>query len=269
MPARVISRSLCVIATYAVLLLAGGGCSISREQEIQLGRQARPEFEQEFGGLHPDADLQQYVQQVGAELAEKTDRPDLPWEFRVLQSDQVNAFALPGGFIYITEGMLRQLKNEAQLAAVLGHEVGHVAHRHSVRQLQRAQVVQGGGALAAILGGSSDAVNVGQLVGNLALMKYGRDQEKEADLSGMKYLVAEGYEPKAMLGLMEVLETTGGRAPPEFLSSHPAPANRKQYVAEEIEERFPRRISFGRTDEEEFRRRVLGKIGEAGTAAAR
>lgn len=262
-------RPIHVYALYGLLLVVTTGCSISRQQEIELGRQARPQFEQEFGGLHPDAELQRYVQQVGQELAEQTDRPDLPWEFRVLRSDQVNAFALPGGFIYVTEGMLRQLQNEAQLAAVLGHEVGHVAHRHSVRQLQRSQLVQGGGALASILGGSSEAVNLGQLVGGLALMKYGRDQEKQADLSGMEYLVEEGYEPKAMLGVMEVLEKTSGTAgdaPPEFLSSHPAPANRKQYLAEAIEGKFPGRISYGRTDAAEFRRYVAPATASA-TAA--
>lgn len=246
------------------LALIGFGCGISPQQEIAIGRQARPQFEQEFGGLHPDESLQQYVQEVGTELAQNTDRADLPWEFRVLSSDNVNAFALPGGFIYITEGLLRRLDNEAQLAAVLGHEVAHVAHRHSVQQLQRAQLVQGGTALASIFGASPEIANVTQLVAGLALMKYSRDQEKEADLSGLKYLAREGYEPTAMLRVMQTLaEASGGEAPPEFLSSHPAPENREEYLSRQIEREWAGKISIGRRDREEFERRVPG----AGTSA--
>ena len=231
-----------------------------------MGQEAKPQFEQEFGGVHTSEELQQYVQEVGASLAARTDRRDLPWQFRVLRSEQVNAFALPGGFIYITAGLLRQLDNEAQLAAVLSHEVGHVAHRHSVQQLQRAQIVQGGSAIASILGGerAGTALQLGQLVAGLALMKYSRDQEREADLSGMRYMIHENYEPSAIVRVMEILkQTSGGRGPPEFLSSHPAPDSRKQYLAKAIEDKYAGRISFGRTDRDQFQEVVPAALGRA------
>ena len=258
-------------ATAAVahlfVLLSACGCGISRQQEIQLGQEAKPQFEQEFGGVHASEELQRYVQEVGTSLAERTDRPDLPWQFRVLRSEQVNAFALPGGFIYITAGLLRQLDNEAQLAAVLSHEVGHVAHRHSVQQLKRAQIVQGGSAIASIFGGerAGTAVQLGQLVAGLALMKYSRDQEREADLSGMRYMIRENYEPSAIVRVMEILKRAsgGGGGPPEFFSSHPAPDSRKQYLTEAIEDRYAGRISFGRTDRSQFHQIVPAALGPA------
>ena len=231
-----------------------------------MGQQAKPQFEQEFGGVHPSEQLQRYVQEVGMSLAARTDRPDLPWQFRVLRSEQVNAFALPGGFIYITAGLLRQLDNEAQLAAVLSHEAGHVAHRHSVQQLQRAQIVQGGSAIASIFGGerAGTALQLGQLVAGLTLMKYSRDQEREADLSGMRYMIRENYEPSAIVRVMEILkQASGGGGPPEFFSSHPAPDSRKQYLAEAIEDRYAGRISFGRTDRGEFQQIVPAALGPA------
>lgn len=251
------------------LILSLCGCGISRQQEIQMGQDAKPQFEQEFGGLHPSESLQRYVQDVGMSLAEETDRPDLPWQFRVLKSEQVNAFALPGGFIYITSGLLRQLDNEAQLAAVLAHEVGHVAHRHSVQQLQRAQIVQGGSVLASIFAeGAGTAVQMGQLVAGLTLMKYGRDQEREADLSGLRYLVRENYEPSELVDVMEVLkQASGGQGPPEFFSSHPTPDNRKKYLTDRLQKEYGERISYGRTDRQEFQRIVSQALGPKPPAA--
>ncbi len=223
-----------------------------------MGIQAAPKFEKEFGGLVRDSELQRYVQKVGMSMVPHTGREDLPWEFKVLNSNQVNAFALPGGKVYITRGMLNQLQNEAQLASVLGHEAGHVAHRHSVQQLERAQLLQGGAALAGVFGGGSVG-DVTQLVAGLAMMKYGRDQEKDADLSGLEYMVKEGYDPRGSVQTMEILErAAGGRGQPEFLSSHPNPGNRQEYLSEEIEQKYGRRAR-GRTDQEEFNRIVKGR----------
>ena len=254
-------------AAVAVLVLlacaAAPGCAVSREQEIALGRQARPQFIQEFGGLLPDPGVQQYVDQVGQSLVDQTTRPGLPWEFGVLASDQVNAFALPGGFVYITQGMLRQLDSEAQLAAVLAHEIAHVQHRHSVQQLKRMQLIQGGLTLASLFGGegqaASAATSVAGLVAGLASMSYGRDQEKEADLTGLKYLAREGYEPGAFLELIDVLKQAGGGGAPEFLSTHPSPGSREAYVRDRIQSRYANVVSGGRENRAEFQRRVFGR----------
>jgi beta-barrel assembly-enhancing protease len=241
-----------------ILFLLLTGCAISEEKEVAMGRDAAPKFEREFGGLYPDPAVQEYVHGVGIELAQDTNRAHLPWQFRVLNSDDVNAFALPGGFVYITKGLLFNLENEAQLASVLGHEVAHVAHRHSVQQLQRAQFVQGGSLLVGIFAGGT-AGDVSSLAASLALMRYGRGQEREADLSGLNYVVREGYEPRAMVQTMEILERTSGgkRGGLGFLSTHPSPGNREKYLAERISKRYETDASGGVTNEDRFESIVL------------
>jgi predicted Zn-dependent protease len=238
-----------------LLLIFITGCAISEDQEIKMGIQAAPQFEKEFGGIVRDAALQRYVNDVGMSMVRYTGREDLPWEFKVLNSKQINAFALPGGKVYITRGMLDQLQNEAQLASILGHEAGHVAHKHSVQQLERAQLLQGGAAIAGLFGGGGVG-DITQLVGGLAMMKYGRDQEKDADLAGLDYMVREGYDPRASVQTMEILQkASGGKSQPEFLSTHPNPGNREQYLSDEIEQKYGRR-SRGKTDTDEFNRIV-------------
>jgi predicted Zn-dependent protease len=239
-----------------LLLLGHVGCSISREQEIQMGREMHPQFEQEFGGLYADERVQQYVNRVGQSLVTFAGRQDLPWQFRVVNSDQINAFALPGGYVYITRGLLEQLESEAQLAAILGHEIGHVVERHSVQQIQRAQGAQFIPFLAGLFGGGI-ASDVAALVTQVSLMKYGRDQEEEADFSGMAYMVRGGYNPRGMVESMEVIRrASGGGGAPEFLSTHPNPGNRIEYLNERIEKRYPDAAQSGITGEETFQRYV-------------
>jgi predicted Zn-dependent protease len=243
-------------ATILTLLLVTG-CAISEEKEIAMGEKAAPELEREFGGLYPDAAVQNYVAEVGNELASNTDRPHLPWQFRVLNSDEVNAFALPGGFVFVTKGLLFNLENEAQLASVLGHEVGHVAHRHSVQQIQRTQFVQGGALLAGIFGGGlvGEATNIAT---SLALMRYSRGQEREADVSGLQYMTNEGYQPEAIVETMEILQRkAGGRGALDFFSTHPSPGNRREYLAEQIDRRYDAVATQGVTNEDRFQQIVL------------
>jgi predicted Zn-dependent protease len=249
-------------------LLLTLGCAISQEKEIQLGQEAAPQFEREFGGLYPDRQVQAYVNEVGLELAAQAGRPGLPWQFRVLNSDQVNAFALPGGFIYVTQGLLFRMENEAMLAGVLGHEVGHVAHRHSVKQIQRTQTAQGLSAVAGIVGalfgfgGVGDVTNV---VASLTLMTYSRGQEKESDLSGLRYMTRTGYNPEGMVQTMHVLQQAsgGGGGPPQFLSSHPNPGNRIEYLTETIEKRYPQAADTGDLGADRFQRAMGRRVSLA------
>ena len=246
------------------LLLSTLGCAISVEEEIAIGREAAPQFEAEFGGLYPDRQIQSYVNEVGTQLARHAGRPQLPWQFRVLNSDQVNAFALPGGFIYITQGLLFRMRNEAMLSGVLGHEVAHVAHRHSVRQIQRAQTAQGLSALAGFAGalfGYGGVGDVASIVATVSLMSYSRDQEKESDLSALKYMTQLGYNPEGMVQMMRVLQEAsgGGGGPPEFLSSHPNPGNRLEYLTDAIEDRYEQAADTGDFHEDRFRRIVGGR----------
>jgi predicted Zn-dependent protease len=246
-----------------LLLLVLTGCAISEKEEIAIGQQSHGQFEQEFGGRYPDAQVQTYVSGVGMNVARYAGRPNLPWQFAVLNSDQVNAFAVPGGYIYITQGLLFRLENEAMLAGVLGHEAAHIAHRHSVQQIQRTQTAQGVSTAVGVFGGlfgygwAGDVTNV---VASLTLMKYSRDQEKQADVSGVKYITTAGYNPVGMVQTMTVLkEAGGGKGPPEFFSSHPDPGNRLQYLQELIDKRYKPAAETGKLGEEEFRRIVLSR----------
>ena len=158
----------------------------------------------------------------------------------------VNAFALPGGPIFITEGLLRLLRTQGEVAAVLGHEIGHVLARHSAERLAQQQLTQG--LLAAVLVGSSDqgAAQIAQVVGSLVNMKYGRDDEIESDGLGVRIMAEAGYDPRSMLKVMEVLaKASAGARQPEFLSTHPNPGNRAERIQAEIVKRFPGGVPEG------------------------
>lgn len=181
---------------------------MSEEQELALGRQMHGEVLKEYH-VYDDPKLQQYVQQVGERVASLSDRPQLIYRFTVLDSPEVNAFALPGGYIYITRGILAYMNSEAEMAAVLGHEIGHVTARHAVRQYTAAQATS----IAATIGsifvpglqnvGGSQLVN---LLGTAYLRGYGRDHELEADGLGAKYMAKDGYDPTAMLRVLSTLK---------------------------------------------------------------
>ncbi|NIR28132.1 MAG: M48 family metalloprotease [Gammaproteobacteria bacterium] len=178
---------------------------MSEREEIALGRQYHPQILEEFG-RYEDPALRRYVESVGDRLARQSHRPDLVYRFNVLDSPDVNAFALPGGYIYVTRGLLAYLNSEAQLAAVLGHEIGHVTARHAVRQHSAATVT---GILGAVIGAqtrSRAAQDVLNVLGTALLRGYGRDMELEADRLGARYLARGGYEPDAMLRVIEVLK---------------------------------------------------------------
>ena len=245
-PRRLVSRS--VAASLAAVLLAGvpSACStnpatgemsfdvLSRDQEIAMGAQAGPEFTKEFGGAVTDATLQAYVRRIGADLAAKTegDNPTLPWEFTLLNTKEINAFALPGGKIFFTRGLAERLSSEAEMAGVLGHEVGHVTARHAnagmARQGLTSLLISGTAAvLSDTAQGAQELQQIGEQVGGVILLKYSRDQESQADSLGMRYMVKCGYNPRAQRSVMEVLSKamSGGR-PAEILSTHPYPETR-------------------------------------------
>jgi predicted Zn-dependent protease len=249
---------LCAIILLIILGPFAVGCSISENQELELGRKSHAQFEKQFGGLYPDSRVQQYVNSVGQTVAHYAGRPNLDWQFAVVNSDTPNAFAVPGGYIYITRGLLFRLNNEAELAGVLGHESGHIALRHSVKQIERAQTAQGLSAVAGIVGaffGIGGVGDVTQIVASLTLMKYSRDQEKQADLSGLKYVTEAGYNPRGMVEVMQVLQTAGGgsKKSPDFLSTHPNPGNRIEYLSSAIDKDYSQAAQTGTMGEENFR----------------
>jgi len=204
---------------------------ISTEQEIALGADAAPEFEKEFGGKVASAALQDYIRTVGAKVAAVSDRP-MPYEYTLLASDVPNAFALPGGKIFITAGLVKAMTNERQLAAVLGHETGHVAARHSVKQMQKQMGAQLLIEIASRAGGADTtqgAADVAKVVSTMALMKYSRDDEYQADQVGIEYAARAGYNPWGMVELLNVLLSLQEQEPgrlEEMFQTHPLSSKR-------------------------------------------
>ena len=197
-----------------------------------MGKQAASEVRDTIGFVD-DADLQRYVSRVGLEEAKASERPDLPWEFHVVDDPAVNAFALPGGFIYVTRGLMNLMTSEAQLAGVLGHEIGHVTARDSVNQVSKQQLAQLGLGLGSIL--VPQTRPFGSLLGaglDLLMLKYSRDDEREADALGFEYMRKQGYDVAAMadvfaaLGRESAQQESGGL--PGWLATHPASGERVQ-----------------------------------------
>ena len=265
----------------AVLLIAAfaGGCAtnpatgerqlslIGEGQEIAMGRQSDPEIIASMG-LYPDEAVQQYVNQLGQRLAASSERPDLPWTFRVIDDPTVNAFAVPGGFIYVTRGLMSHLTSEAQLAGVIGHEIGHVTARHSVNQLSKQQLAQIGLGIGMIL--SPTLQQFGNVAGaglQVLFLKYSRDHENEADELGVRYMRRNNYEPTQLAEVMQMLERSGeveggsGKVP-EWLSSHPAPPNRVAHILDEVRKTEAEASGAGTpvVRRDEYVRRIDGMI---------
>jgi predicted Zn-dependent protease len=140
---RASSRLVAIALLLSLVLFIGGGCTLSEKEELDVGRKTHAQIEKQFGGKVEDPAMQQYVNSVGMEMARRADRPNMDWQFAVLKSDQINAFAVPGGYVYITRGLLAKMQNEAQLAGVLGHEAAHIAKRHSAKLVGNQRVTQG------------------------------------------------------------------------------------------------------------------------------
>ncbi|MXV38716.1 M48 family metalloprotease [Flavobacteriaceae bacterium Ap0902] len=214
--------------------------SLSPEQEIQLGLDGRDYMIQESGGLYQDQEVQQYVDQIGADIVQKSDasKTPYPYEFHVLADpNTVNAFAMPGGQIFITVGLLKRLQSKDQVAGVLGHEVGHVVARHSAQQMEKQKLTQGLVGAAGVVGGDVNSAQYAQMIGNMVNMSYGRADELQSDELGVRFMIQAGYDPSALIGVMEILaEASGGQSQPEFASTHPSPDNRIQKIKEAIDE---------------------------------
>jgi len=211
---------------------------VSEGQEIQLGRQSAAQVSQEIG-LVPDSALQAYVQRVGGALAAASERPNLPWTFRVVDDPTPNAFALPGGYIFVTRGLMGMIGSEAQLASVLGHEIGHVTAKHQVTMISRAQLAQLGLGLGSVLvpqlQGLQGLASTGM---QLLFLRYSRDAERQADLLGFRYALGQHYDVREMARVFESLQRVeqaeqarSGRSPlPTWAASHPGEAARIQDV---------------------------------------
>lgn len=207
---------------------------VASEDVTELGVQAKPELVREYGGEVPQRELREYVVEVGERLAEhvESEFADIEWSFTTLDSDVINAFALPGGNVFISRGLLQRLENEAQLAGVLGHEIGHVTGQHVDERLSQAVFAEIGLGVLGTLTESQLTMLGAQLFASGYQLRFGRNQEIEADELGMRYMVDAGYDPRGMLQVMEILQEAsgGGARSLEFLSTHPHPETRIETI---------------------------------------
>jgi predicted Zn-dependent protease len=241
-PSRTRLVPIRILAALLLAVQAIGGCAtnpvtgrkqislVSEGKELQMGAEADPAVITEYG-LYSDQEVQRYVDGVGQRLGKVSHLPSLAWHFRVLDSPVVNAFAIPGGYIYITRGILAYMNSEAQLAGVLGHEIGHVTARHSAQQITR-QEIAGIGVLAGAVFVSAfrPYSGVAQQGLGLLFLKYSRDNETQADELGVGYAAKAGYDPREIPGTYATLKRIGERAGsslPNFLSTHPDPGDRE------------------------------------------
>ena len=213
-----LKRPLGVLAVFAVLLPLLGACAtapgtgrtiftggLSEEGEAELGRKEHPKVMAQYGGSYTDPELNAYVTSVGNFLAQTSELPDLKFTFTILDSPVVNAFALPGGYIYITRGLLALAGNEAEMAGVLAHEIGHVTARHTAERYGQTMAANVAGAgLGILLGGP--AAQAGGTLGALLVRSYSREQEFEADMLGGRYLGRARYDTQAMAGFLSQLQ---------------------------------------------------------------
>ncbi len=206
---------------------------MSREQEIAMGRQSDPEIVA-FFGLYEDERLQQFINEKGKQMAAVSHRKNLPYEFKIVDSPVVNAFAVPGGYVYFTRGIMAHFNNEAEFAGVLGHEIGHITARHSAKQYSNAMLGQVGLVAGSIISPEfAQMADLAQTGLQLLFLKFGRDAESQSDELGVEYSTKIGYDASEMAGFFSTLDRLGGEGEevPTFLSTHPDPADREGKVA--------------------------------------
>lgn len=237
---------------------------LSEAQEIQIGRELDRDVRREMGVYDNEA-LQRYVAEIGQALARDSHRPHLPWQFTVVDVPAVNAFALPGGFIYVTRGLLAYVNDEAGLAGVLGHEIGHVTARHAAQAYTRAATAE----LGLLLGGVflpatrpfGDLAAAGL---GLLFLKYSRDDELEADRLGAEYAARSGWDPRGMLETLATLaridEASDRRGVPNWLSTHPAPADRVEQIQDTLAALRAKATGDYVVRRDEYLRRIEGLI---------
>lgn len=252
---KVCGSAIIFLALFILIALAGCAINpvtghqelslISENQEINLGKQAAPIAIQEFNGEFRDTNLQNYVSEIGLKLAQVSHRPRLSYRFGIVNSSEINGFALPGGPVFITRGFLTKLQNEAQLAAVLGHEIGHITARHAIEQLQTNMLFQSILSIAGSMtqGTTAEALmSLGQVTSSLLQLRFSREDEKQADLLGLRYSFSAGYNPWGVYQILQILmEEEKGKtgASLSFLRSHPLTQDRIALVQQEISQNYP------------------------------
>ena len=273
-PGGTFSQALALVLTLSLVWVPAANAErtqlkpgwnvFSPQQDVEIGRNVSQDAERQLVMLN-DRRVDTYVNNLGRRLADKAPGERFPYQFKVVNDRGINAFALPDGYVYVNRGIIERADNEAQLAGVIGHEIGHVALRHGTNQATKAYFTQGLlGILGGVVGGSSVGAIAAQLGASFAassvLLKYSRDAERQADIIGTQILYDNNYDPRAMAQFFEKIqaESKGGR-PPEFFSSHPNPENREALVTGEVEKLGgpPRNYKADSNEFREIKRHVL------------
>ena len=213
---------------------------MSESQEIAMGKQSDPDIIK-FFGLYSDKNLQKFIDDKGQQMAAISHRKNLKYEFKIVDSPVVNAFAIPGGYVYFTRGIMAHFNNEAEFAGVLGHEIGHITARHSAKQYSNAMAAQIGLTAGVILSPEfAQYADLAQSGIGLLFLKFGRDAESQSDKLGVEYSTKINYDAQEMAVFFETLDRlqaqSGGEEVPDFLSTHPDPVDREEKVAKLADE---------------------------------
>jgi beta-barrel assembly-enhancing protease len=245
---------------------------ISVNDEISIGRKAQQQVRQQVPELR-DGTVNSYVESLGRRIAARADGPRYPYSFDVANYREVNAFALPGGPVWIHRGLISAARTESQLAGVIAHEVAHIANRHAAAQITKGTVANVGLSLLGAILGNGTGAQIAQLgagvAANATMMKFSRDDEREADVKALQYMKRAGYDPRGMVEFLQVLRAQQGRDPGSvqtFFASHPAPGERVQRLQQEAN-----RLAGGRRDSQTFQqvRSRLDRLGPAQSMRAR
>jgi predicted Zn-dependent protease len=229
-------------------------------QDIDIGKQYAPEVEKELKGRIEDQVMQNYIDGVGQRISKISHRPDFDYHFVAVNDKSINAVALPGGYIFITKGMLAKLKSEAQLAGVLAHETVHVVARDTANSMSK-QIGMDILFVAAVSQTSSQgAAAMADLARQIVALKYSRDDERDADIYGMDYMVRAGFNPNGAVETMQMLEREDDIRPVEFMSSHPSPENRVSYLQARIQTHYFNSINDTVIGQEDYQRFVLDRL---------
>jgi predicted Zn-dependent protease len=269
-------RSLPGVSGLVVLLIVLAGCAtnpvtgkkelsfMSEAEEIRIGQEMDVEVRREMG-VYDDPGLQEYVESIGLRLARSSERPHLPWQFAIVDVPAVNAFALPGGYIYLTRGIMSYLDDEAELAGVLGHEIGHVTARHAAQQYTRAATASIGLTIGSIFfPGMRPFGSLAETGLGILFLKYGRGDELQADRLGARYAVTNAWDPAGVPALLTTLqrieEMSDRRGIPNWASTHPHPEDRVERVQPVVAELMREAPATLRLDREAYLRRIDGLV---------
>ena len=257
----ILCLSLCLCAGCAVNPITGEKefMIMSEEDDVQIGKTYAPEIEKQMGGRIEDQALQDYIDRVGQQVVAVSHRRTFDYYFVALNDEPVNALALPGGYVFVTKGILEHMTTEAQLAAVLGHEVAHIVARDVANVMSREIGIDVLLAVATPRNASGGVMMARDLTRQIIGLRFSRKDEKDADLAGLNYMVRAGYNPYGMVETMQMLQNLQQSRPVEFFSTHPNPDNRIGYLNEEINANYynPEQL---KTAKNEYHANVLSAL---------